>query len=254
MPLAETRASFAAQLASRLHLSLDDARTVAALITRVEPIRSRTDIVRQGERAEWSVMLLDGYACRYKVGSHGQRQIVSFHFPGEIVEVHVGARAAADHGLAALTRCRVAKIRHSAIPDLFAQHPAMAHVFWAEAIADAAIALEWVMTIGRRDGPARVAHLFCELATRMQAIGRCDNGSFEFPVTQVDLADATGMTPIHMNRVLHRLRADGILSLHRHCVTIHYWVRLCRIGDFDPSYLGLEVDIRRVGERRSAAE
>lgn len=254
MPLAETRISFAAQLRSRLQLSLDDAQAIASLITRVELIRSRTDIVRQGERTEWSILLLDGYACRYKVGSHGQRQIISFHFPGEILEVYASVRATADHGLAALTRCRIAKIRHSAIPDLFAERPAIARAFWADALADAAIALEWVMTIGRRDGPARVAHLFCELATRMKAIGRYHDGRFEFPVTQVDLADATGMTPIHMNRILHRLRADGILSLNRHSVTIHDWTRLSSIGDFDPSYLGIDINPRRIDRHRSAAE
>ena len=92
MPLAETRASFAAHLGSRLRLSVDDAYAVASLIARVEPVRSRVDIVRQGEPTEWFVLLLDGYTCRYKVGSLGQRQILSFHFPGEILEAHATAR------------------------------------------------------------------------------------------------------------------------------------------------------------------
>ncbi len=142
MQIADPRAAFAARLGSRLPLTSAEADIIAALITQTEQVRPRCDLVHHGERTTLSIMLIDGYACRYKIGPHGQRQIISFHLPGEVINSRPAPQRVADHGIATLNPCRIARVNHAAIPDLFAEYPAIARAFWTQALVELATAFE----------------------------------------------------------------------------------------------------------------
>ena len=228
---------------------------VAAAIGRVEMVPAHVDIVELFDGAGGGpLFLIEGYACLYKIGSHGGRQILAFHLPGEMMNPGATILPDTHWGIATLSPCQIARFNPAVVAEMVAKHPAIVDALWADALINTEIALEWVMNLGRREAPARVAHLFCELATRMAAIGRCIDLSFTFPVSQVDLADATGITHVHLNRVLRRLRAEGMLSLHGHHITIHHWDRLRELADFNPAYLHVRADGAAEPAKPSAAD
>lgn len=239
MPPAMQRLEIIDKLQSRLRLTGEQARQIAAVVGRVETVPARVDLGQPSGAIVSPVFLIDGYAHLYKLGSHGRRQILAFHLPGEMINSGAAILPDTHWGIATLSQCRIARLDHAAILEMVTTDPTIADALWVDALVNTEIALEWVMNLGRREAPSRVAHLFCELAARMEAIGRCSGHSFVFPASQVDLADATGITHVHLNRVLRRLRADGMLSLHGHNVVIHDWDRLCELADFDPAYLHL---------------
>ena len=227
------------KLQSRLRLTGAQARLIVGAIGRVETVPARVDLGQSFGAAISPAFLIDGYAHLYKMGSHGGRQILAFHLPGEMINAGSAILPDTHWGIATLSECQIARIEQAAIHEMVTTDPTIADALWVDALVNTDIALEWVMNLGRREAPSRVAHLFCELAARMEAIGRCSGHSFIFPVSQVDLADATGITHVHLNRVLRRLRAEGLLSVHGHHVIIHDWDGLCALADFDPAYLHL---------------
>ena len=239
MPSAKQHLDIIEKLQSRLRLTGEQARRIAAAIGRVEMVPARVDLGQPSGAIVSPVFLIEGYAYLYKLGSHGRRQILAFHLPGEMINSGSAILPDTHWGIATLSQCQIARLDHAAILEMVTTDPMIADALWVDALVNTEIALEWVMNLGRREAPARVAHLFCELAVRMEAIGRCSGHSFVFPTSQVDLADATGITHVHLNRVLRRLRSEGMLSLHGHHVIIHDWDRLCDLADFDPAYLHL---------------
>lgn len=236
---AKQRLDIIDKLQSRLPLTGEQARLIAAAIGRVETVPARSDLAQSSGAVVSPVFLIEGYAYLYKMGSHGGRQILAFHLPGEMINSGSAILPDTHWGIATLSQCQVARIEQVAIHELVAADPTIADALWVDALVNTEIALEWVMNLGRREAPARVAHLFCELAARMEAIGRCSGHSFVFPASQVDLADATGITHVHLNRVLRRLRAEGMLSVHGHHAVIHDWDQLRDLAEFDPAYLHL---------------
>jgi CRP-like cAMP-binding protein len=236
---APQRLDIVEKLQSRLRLSDEQARRIAGAIGRVETVPARTDLGQLFGAIAGPVFLIEGYAYLYKMGSHGGRQILAFHLPGEMINSGSAILPDTHWGIATLSQCEIARIEPAAVHEMVAADPMIGDALWVDGLVNTEIALEWVMNLGRREAPARVAHLFCELAARMEAIGRCPEHSFVFPASQVDLADASGITHVHLNRVLRRLRAEGMLSLHGHHIVIHDWDRLCDLADFDPAYLHL---------------
>ena len=142
-----------------------------------------------------------------------------------------------DITVTTLTPCKVGFVQHEAMRELCARFPRLSDAFWRETLVAAAVFREWVMNVGRRQAYARIAHVFCEWMTRMEAIGLAADNTCEFPMTQNELADATGMTTVHVNRTLQRLRAEGLIELTGSKLTILDWERLQQVGDFDPTYL-----------------
>lgn len=242
MPLiARQFAAMVDRLAGRSSCSEEEKRLLAGSVERLLAVKARTDLLQQGERPRHMCLLIDGYAARYKLGASGERQIMQFHLPGEVLDFHANMLGLADHSVMTLSACRIARVPHGVILGLIAAHPGIARSFWLETLIDASITREWLLNIGRRDTYARVAHLFCELAVRMEAIGRCHDHHFEFPVTQTELGDAMGVTAVHMNRTIQALRADRMVSMNGNCITIHDWERLSAAADFEPTYLYLDV-------------
>lgn len=194
-------------------------------------------IVREGETASTCGLLLAGFAYRQKFVGNGARQIISLHIPGEFVDLQNCLLPIADHNVQSLDQCEIALIPKSALLDLGRQHPNLARAMWLDTLVDSSIFREWVVNVGRRDARSRIAHLLCELALRLKASGAVRDGVYQFPLTQEQLADATGLTAVHTNRTLQALRKDGLISLSSNALVVLDWERLRDVGDFSERYL-----------------
>lgn len=198
-------------------------------------------LVRDGQQVSDCSLLLSGFAYRQKLIRNGARQIISFHIPTEFVDLQNGLLTVADHSVQCLNACEVAVIPRRALIELADSSPAIRVAMWTETLIDSSIFREWVVNVGRRDSRARIAHLLCEIAVRLEQIGAgAEDGTLEFPVTQEQLADATGMTPVHTNRTLQNLRKDGLIQLNTKSLKVLDWDGLREAGDFDGLYLHQE--------------
>ena len=194
-------------------------------------------IVREGERATECTVLLRGFAYRQKLLSDGDRQIISFHIPSEFVDLQNGVLGIADHNVQSLNHSEVATIPRSALLEIADRHPNIRRAMWIDTLIDSSIFREWVVNVGRRDSRTRIAHLLCELVLRLRRIGADKGGVFDFPLTQEQLADATGLTAVHTNRTLQTLRREGLIQLTSGNLSVLDWEGLREVGDFDELYL-----------------
>jgi CRP-like cAMP-binding protein len=214
-----------------------DRRALEALPHSIRHFPAGAHFVRDGDRTESCCLLLSGFACRYKITGDGARQILSFHMVGEFIDLQNSFLGVADHGAQALTEAEAAVIPRQLLRDLALGRRAIAEALWIDTLIDAAIFREWVVNVGRRDSRARVAHLLCELSLRMQAAGLASGHRYELPMTQEQLADAVGLTPVHVNRVLKQLAEEGLISRDRRIIVIEDWRRMRDAGDFNERYL-----------------
>jgi CRP-like cAMP-binding protein len=214
-----------------------DKAALAALPMRFADITPGSDIVREGDRPSECCLLVRGLACRYKMASKGRRQIVSLHFSGEVPDFQSLYLEKMDHTLSAMTRMRLAYIPHEALRPLLAARPGVAAALTRHAMVEASIFREWILNVGGRAGVERVAHLICEVFVRMRALGLAEGASLDLPMTQAQIAEITGMSPVHVNRVLQQLRGLKLLSSKGRTHFIEDWRGLRKIADFDPSYL-----------------
>lgn len=196
-----------------------------------------TYLMREGESAADCTLLIKGFAYRQKLVRNGLRQIIAFHIPGEFVDLENCLLRAADHNVQALNRVEAALIPKAALVDLMTRHPAVGKAMWIDTLIDSSVFREWVVNVGRRDARMRIAHLLCELALRLEASGQGIADAYGFPVTQEQLADATGLTPVHTNRTLQALRREGLISLSAQTLTVLDWEGLRDAGDFSERYL-----------------
>jgi len=194
-------------------------------------------LAREGEPTSVCTVLLDGFAFRQKLVSDGSRQIISFHIGGEFLDLQNCLLEVADHNVQALNRASIAAVHKSALLDLMTARVNIRRAIWLDTLIDSSIFREWVVNLGRRDARGRIAHLLCELADRLQASGIADGEGYDFPITQEQVADATGLTAVHTNRTLQSLRKDGVISLSSNRLVILDWDRLTEIGDFNERYL-----------------
>jgi CRP-like cAMP-binding protein len=197
-------------------------------------------VVREGEAPTICAVLLAGFAYRHKVTASGERQIIAVHMPGEFLDLQNSFLEVADHNVQALTRADVAIIPVAALRSLAYERPAVAHAMWIDTLIDAAIFREWIVNVGRRDSITRIAHLLCEFALRLRALGLADEYRYELPMTQEQIADCTGLTPVHVNRVLKELGRLGLIVRDKRAVSIADWNRLQQVGDFSTRYLHFE--------------
>jgi CRP-like cAMP-binding protein len=205
-------------------------------------LRAGQDIVREGDRPSQCCLLLEGFAYRYKLLEEGRRQIFSFHIPGDMPDLLSLHLSVMDHNLGTLSPGRVAFIPHSALRALTQCHPGIGEAFWRDTLVDAAVFREWMVGIGRRSAYTRIAHLLCEMFRRMQAVGLAQGDVVEIPLTQEVVADALGLSTVHVNRVLQALRGEGLITWQGRVLTVEDWEGLRRAGEFDPAYLHLAQD------------
>jgi CRP-like cAMP-binding protein len=221
-------------------LSDEEKRAVEAAPARIRRLGPHETLLREGTSPAECNLILDGFACRYKILSKGTRQILSFQIPGDFCDIQSYILHRLDHGITTLTPCKVAVFPHHTIRELTERHPAVGRALWRETLVDASIYREWMASIGRRSAHQRIAHLLCEISIRLRAVGLArDDGSYRLPITQAELGDALGLSTVHVNRILRRLRLEQLITLSSGTLIIHDTARLAATGDFDPAYLQL---------------
>jgi CRP-like cAMP-binding protein len=233
-----------ARLARLSPLDAGDEAAILALPHTLRTLAPDEYVIREGEAAENSCLLQEGFIQRHKLVANGSRQIVSIHMAGDMVNLQNSLLGTADHSVQALTAARVAFIPGRDIIALAARRPAVAMAMWLDTLIDGSIFREWITNVGRRDARTRTAHVLCEFAVRQEAAGLGPLHRYELPMTQEELADALGLTPVHVNRTLKALEASGLIEREKRSVTIADWDALRRAADFDPAYLHLEPSIR----------
>jgi len=232
-----------AKLNSISTLPQPDAAALLRLPVTVRELQRGADIARQQERPSHSTLILEGLVCRYKTVPDGGRQIMAFHIPGDIPDLQSLHLRTMDHSIAALRPSRTATIAHEPLREVIYGSPTLCHVLWRDTLVDAAIHREWMMGIGRLSAHSRIAHLLCELLVKYRAAGLADEHQFPVLITQTDIADALGLTSVHVNRVLQDLRSEGLLELDRSQAKILNWDRFRELAAFDPTYLHVEDSI-----------
>jgi len=214
------------------------------LCSDVRPVEAKANIISDAERPEYIHVVIEGWAARYKDLPGGSRQITALLLPGDFLDAHVTIIGRMDHSVSAITRCKVAYINPDQLDALASEDNLMARAFWWSTLVDEAILRSWLVNLGRRDAYARVAHLLCEIHARMTQIGLVHEDRLDFPLTQEEIADATGLTAVHTNRTLQRLRADDLIELGRKVLTVLDVPGLQRVAGFEPAFLHL---VRRPG-------
>lgn len=199
----------------------------------------RVDLIREGDRPDGVLLVMDGMACRHKIRGNGARQITAYLVPGDLCDLDVALLSTMDHTISTLSACKVVRIAPETIADLMQHHPQVARALRMSTLVDEATLREWLVNVGCRSAAERIAHLFCELLVRLRAVDRTEGDSFELPVTQAELADTTGLSHVHANRSLQELRRQGLIELKGRRLTILNLPRLRAIAEFRSNYLHL---------------
>ena len=228
---------FVRKLESLTALSDEHRRTLEGLTDRVQHIGPRERIIDEGDEPHLVNIVLSGWACRYKVLPDGRRQIIALLLPGDMCDPYVFLMRTMDHALGTLTPVTLAKMPAQAVRDLTASGPELAEALWWQMLEAIEIQREWTISLGRRTAVERLAHLFCEVSARLGAIGLTNGHECDMPITQGDLADAMGMSTVHVNRSLQEMRADGLIELRGKRLSILNRPALIELGMFDPAYL-----------------
>ena len=228
------------KLELRSRLDQGDRQAVLTLPFRHQIFEPGKYIIREGSSATHSALIVGGFACRHKVTIDGARQIMSVHVPGDFIDLEGALLTTADHNVQALSRCELALVPVEAVRKLLVEHPSVARALWVDTLVDSSIFREWIVNVGRRDARSRIAHLLCEFARRLELAGLTNGEGYELPMTQEHLADATGLTPVHVNRTLKRLEKEGLVVRNRRFVGIPDWEQLRAVAGFSELYLHLD--------------
>ena len=215
----------------------------------------REDIVQEGETAEFAFVVLDGFACRYKLLPDGGRQIVGFLLPGDMCDLRMILPRQMDHAISAASPVKVALIQPGPLLEAMERYPGLTRALWWASVVEDSIAREWMVNVGQRTALQRVAHLFCEVFWRLEAVGLAANRSCALPLTQVELGDALALSAVHVNRTLMYMRRSNLVELHGGKLQLLDRQRLVAAAGFNPLYLhldGANVDCANQTRRKSA--
>ena len=221
-------------------LSEEDLAAVYALPFTIRRLEAGQYLVWDGDKPQYSCLLMSGFAFRHKHAGNGGRQIMSIHMKGDIVDLQNSLLGIADHNVQMLTAGEVAMIAVEHMREIAFSHPTIGMAMWYETLVEGSIFREWVLNLGRRDARTRIAHLLCEFALRLETAGIGQQSGYELPITQEQLADAVALTPVHVNRTLKKLAEDGLITRTKRVISIGDWKKLVKEGDFQPRYLHLE--------------
>jgi CRP-like cAMP-binding protein len=227
------------KLESIADLSDEDRRAIFGLPMNVRRFAADQDIVREGDRPSECCLVIEGFAGSYKHSNEGKRQFMAFYIPGDIPDLQSLHLQVMDHNISTLVPSKLAFIPHAALHEVTRRHPGLAAALWRDTLIDAAIFREWIINVGRRPAYARMAHLLCELVAKLRAVGLMADWSFELPLTQSELGDATGLSTVHVNRTLQELRGNDLIRSKGKTLFIEDWEGLKQAGEFDPTYLHL---------------
>ena len=234
-------------LESYARLSREDRELLREVANKnIREVSPRRDIIREGEKPLAVNLILEGWACRYKQLRDGRRQVVSFFVPGDLCDANVFILKEMDHSIGAITNVRYAQISPTDFESLMTQSPRMTLALWWHELVNASVQREWTTNVGQRVAGERLGHLFCEMFVRLRAVGMTNGNSCPWPLTQYDLADATGLTAVHVNRTLQELRRQELIVLENKKLTIPDLGTLMRVSFFNDNYLHLDREGRHM--------
>lgn len=227
------------RLRQRLPLSVDDQRALLDLPVSTRNVAAGEYLIKQGESSRSCVLLTSGFAQGYRLVKDGGRQIIGLHLAGDFVDLHFSMVHRASHSVQLLTPGKVADIPTAMLAELMHSRPAVAEAIWLDSLADASVFREWIVSLGRRDARGKLAHLVCEVGVRQESAGIGGRTCVQLPMTQEQLADALGLTSVHVNRTLKRMEAEGLIRRERSRITVPDWQQLAQAAGFSPVYLQL---------------
>jgi CRP-like cAMP-binding protein len=231
---------FLNRLLRRSVLTDDEQAAILSLSGRVEKVPPGTDVVVPGESTDHSCAVISGLMSRFDVLLDGRRQTVALYIPGEMCDLHSVPVPTSGWGLETLTTSTLLFVPHEELRALI-RDPVLALALWRDTTVDGSILAKWVANLGRKQAAQRLAHLLCEIGVRMEQAGLGSRGDFALPMTQSQLADVAGLTPVHLNRTLKLLAHEGVVFA-RKSVSIADWAALAQFAEFDPAYLLLPPD------------
>ncbi len=218
----------------------DRSRIDALLDQRQRIVAARRDVLAEGEVPRFAHFVLEGWGCRYRQMPDGRRQMLSLLLPGDLFDANVQVIGRTDHAVGAITTMTLAEVAPDMLGALGHGNPTIARALWWNDHVVAGTHREWIASLGLRSARERIALLFCEVYFRLRLIGRCPARTCEFPLTQADLAEATGLTPVHVNRMVQDLRRERLIEWSGRSLTILDLDRLCQMASFVPNYLHLD--------------
>lgn len=221
-------------------LSETDRQDILALPFKLKTLEPQAYTVREGDPAELCGVLISGFAYRQKLTGDGARQIVALHIPGEPLDLQHLYLDVADHSVQTLTRADLAFVPRTELQKLARENASVGHAMMVMLQVEASISREWILNVGRRQAKERLAHVLCEFAIRLEAQGLAEEYGYTLPMTQETLADVLGMTPVHVNRSIKALEAEGLITRNRRIINFPDWKRLRETADFNQRYLHLE--------------
>lgn len=227
------------KLESIFSLSDEERQALSDLPVQVKEFAGDQIIMRQGDRPSRSFAILEGFAASFQITTEGKRQILAFHVPGDMPDLHSFHLHLLDYGVGTITACKMAFTQHQDLRELLACFPRLTDALWRKTLIDGAISRAWMTNLGQRPASARMAHHLCEMVVRLKVVGLAPDHTCDLPITQAVWADALGMSQVHVNRVLQELRKTKLIHLKGRTLTVLDWVGLTRAGEFDPSYLHL---------------
>ena len=235
VPTPDALGLFLDRLLLRTPLSSAQLAVITSLPGRPAKVPACHDIILPGQHTDHSCLVASGLVGRFDMMADGRRQIVAFYLPGEMCDLHSVPVPTSGWGLEALAGSTLVFVPHAALRDA-ASDPAIALAFWRDTVTDGSLLAKWTANLGRKQAMPRLAHLFCEMGTRMEGRGLGTRTEYDLPVTPAQLADAVGLTSVHLNRTLKVLRDAGVTFAGKK-VRIADWVGLVQLAEFDPVYL-----------------
>lgn len=234
----ETHSPLAAHLSAHVELSGGEKTLIHALTAKtVRKAAAHHDIVREGDTPRSIKVILEGWAMRYKQLPDGRRQILALMIPGDIGGANAFVQQPMDHSICSVTTLRYAEVSQTDFEALVESSPRIAKALWWSSLVTVSIQREWTTNIGQRQAYERIAHLLCEVFARLHSVGLTRGDTCDFPLTQTDIADATGLTPVHVNRMIQSLRHEGLIELRDKRLQIRNAAKLRQVAMFSPAYL-----------------
>ena len=222
-------------------LSDADRDELARLCTQsTRTIQAKRDLIREGDAPRSIYVILDGWACHHRGLETGRRQIVDFAIPGDLCDLNLFILDRMDHSICAITRLKVAEVGREVFHRVVTNFPNITTALWWVELVSKSIHREWIVNVGQRSARQRIAHLLCEMFLRLESVGLTDGFSCDFPLTQNDIAETTGLTSVHVNRTLQELRREGLIVLERQKLTITDMLPLQEAGLFNSDYLHIK--------------
>ena len=218
-------------------LNAEEVNALSAATSKPKKVAVKTDLIREGDRPGPVLVMLEGWACRYKILPNGTRQVLAYLMPGDACDLHIGLLAEMDHSIQVIRPALVASIERSVMDEIMDAHRGIAKAMYIAQLVDEGTMRAWITSMGRRTSIERVAHLMCELYLRARNIGLTSEPYLQLPLSQLLLADSLGMTPVHLNRVLKILRVNGAMTLERGSLNITDPEKLIQMAGFDENYL-----------------